>query len=248
MKEIVDNFSNASTEYAKFRPASPPEIYEFIYANVKNFDNAWDCGTGNGQVAVKLAERFKNVYGTDISSEQLAAATLRDNIIYRKERAEQTSLADESIDLITVGQAIHWFDFDNFYKEVRRIAKPGALIAAWTYSLLRSTPEVNAVIDHLYMDITFDYWDKERKLVDDGYSTIPFPFQEIIAPPIAIVKKLTMEQLMGFLRTWSATRHYIRANLQDPISLVKDDLKRAWGNKETIEVQWPVHVRAGVIG
>jgi len=139
MKQTIDNFSKGAADYAIFRPESPQEVFDFLYRHVKNFDTAWDCGTGNGQVAAKLSERFKQVYATDISSEQLGHAEKRDNIIYRKERAEQTTLADNSIDLITIAQAIHWFDFDTFYKEVRRVAQPGALIAAWTYNLHKLT-------------------------------------------------------------------------------------------------------------
>ena len=247
MKTIIDNFSAASADYLTYRPDSAQEVFDLLYAHTSNFDNACDCGTGNGQVAARLAERFKTVYGTDISEEQLKHATQRDNIIYRKERAEQTSLTDNSIDVITIAQAIHWFDFDVFYKEVRRVAKPGALIAAWTYSLLKLSPAVNEVIDHLYMDITYTYWDKERKLVDDGYSTIPFPFDEIPAPEIQIVKQFTLPQLMGYLRTWSGTKHYMRKEQKDPTLLILPALERAWGSEELLEVRWPVHVRAGII-
>src|SRR5476651_160086 len=126
MKQVQDNFSAGAADYATFRPASPDEIYDFLYTHVSNFGTAWDCGTGNGQVAARLAERFDHVYGTDISEQQLGLAVKKDNITYRTERAESTSLADGSIDLITVAQAIHWFDFDGFYKEVRRVARPGA--------------------------------------------------------------------------------------------------------------------------
>src|SRR5437016_4267876 len=107
MKQIIDNFSTGAADYASFRPESPPELFDFIYKHVNGFDAAWDCGTGNGQVAAKLAEKFKTVYGTDISNEQLDHAIKKDNIIYRHERAEQTTLASNSVDLITVAQAIH---------------------------------------------------------------------------------------------------------------------------------------------
>ena len=126
----MDNFSKGAAEYVAFRPLSPEGIFDFLYAHTYSFGQAWDCGTGNGQVAARLAERFSKVYGTDISKEQLALAVQKDNITYRVERAEQTSLSDRSIDLVTVAQAIHWFDLNNFYKEVKRVAKPGALIAA----------------------------------------------------------------------------------------------------------------------
>jgi len=245
MKEAIDNFSQNSANYALFRPESPAEIFYFLYDHVDNFDSAWDCGTGNGQVANTLATRFKTVYGTDISATQLQHAQKRENILYKQERAEATSIPEHSIDLITIAQAIHWFDFDNFYKEVSRVAHPGALIAAWTYTTLQLTPAVNEVIGHFYWDITRPYWDKERELVDTGYSTIPFPFEEIKAPEFNIVKRYTLSQLIGYLRTWSGVKHYMEKEQKDPVALIVDDLKKTWGDEETIEVTWPVHMRVG---
>ncbi len=245
MKQVIDNFSAGSADYAAFRPESPKEIFDFIDQHTNGFDAAWDCGTGNGQVATKLAEKFKLVYGTDISEEQLSLAPKTDNIIYLKERAEQTSIKDKSIDLVTIAQAIHWFDFEQFYAEVLRVVKPGALIAAWTYSTLKLTPAVDKVIDYLYEDITGPYWDKERALVDQGYSTIPFPFKEIKSPEMAIAKHWNMRQLLGYLRTWSGVKHYLKKQSSDPTLLILDQLKEAWGDDELLKVYWPVHVRAG---
>lgn len=247
MKPLIDNFSSIAATYAQYRPESPDEIYTFLYSKLQHFDAAWDCGTGNGQVAIKLAQRFENVYATDISAEQLQIAPQRNNISYRQERAEQTSLPNGSVDLITVAQAIHWFDIDNFYNEARRVAKPGALIAAWTYSLLRLSPEVNKVIDHFYNDITRNYWNKERKYIDEQYHSIPFPFEEITTPDFRIVKQYNVEQLIGYLRTWSGVKRYIEQKQKDPIDLIVNDLKIAFGNHEFIEVNWPVHLRAGYI-
>lgn len=248
MKPVIDNFSSGGADYALYRPESPQTVFDFLYTHVKNFSAAWDCGTGNGQVAARLAEEFETVYGTDISDDQLKHALQKDNIVYRKERAEETSFPDRSIDLITVGQAIHWFDFDSFYKEVRRVAAPGAFFAAWTYSLLRLTPAVNEVIENFYFNITHSYWDKQRYYVDAEYKTIPFPFKEVHAPEIWTVKSYTLEQLRGYLRTWSGSMKYMRMEQKDPTELIVKDLQRAWGNAETLEVRWPIHVRAGYVG
>lgn len=245
MKQVIDNFSQGAASYAQFRPESPDAIFEFLYSYVQKFDVAWDCGTGNGQVAARLSERFTKVYGTDISNEQLQHAQQRDNITYRVERAEQTSFADSSIDLVTIAQAIHWFDLEPFYTEVQRVGRPNAVIAAWTYTTLRLTPEINKVIDHLYTDITGPYWDKERALVDAGYSTLPFPFKEITPPAFEIRKEWTIDQVVGYLRTWSGVKHYMERGHDDPILLILPDLKKAWGTAATQQVYWPVHMRAG---
>jgi hypothetical protein len=247
MKQVIDNFSTGSDDYAAFRPQSPEAIYDFLFRHVHNYNTAWDCGTGNGQVAVTLSERFSKVYGTDISQQQLANATHRDNIFYLQERAEQTSLADTSVDLITVAQAIHWFDFDSFYREVKRVATQDALIAAWTYNVLRVTPAVNKVIDHLYHDITRPYWDPERKYVDEQYATIPFPFKEVFAPPIEISLYRDVNWLIGYLGTWSGAKNYIKATGNDPVAMVRYDIVAAWGDSELHEINFPVHVRAGFV-
>ena len=247
MKNIQDNFSTGASDYAAFRPQSPEAVFDFIYSNTRNFDTAWDCGTGNGQVASILSERFHTVYGTDISTSQLSHAAQKENIIYRTERAEATSLADSSVDLITVAQAIHWFDFDSFYMEVRRVARPGAFFAAWTYNLLKLTPAVNEVIDDFYHGTTRGYWDKERDLVDEGYGTIPFPFQEVKAPSISIVKHWNIDQVAGYLKTWSGVQHYIRKEGKDPIPDLIPQLQKVWGSEPLLEVRWPVFVRAGFV-
>ena len=247
MKEVQDNFSAGAAGYAAFRPASPDEVFDFLYAHVRHFGTAWDCGTGNGQVAGRLADRFEQVIATDISSDQLKLAIQKDNISYRQERAEVTGIESASIDLITVAQAIHWFDFEHFYAEVRRVARPGALCAAWTYNLLKLTPEVNSVIDDFYHGTTRKYWDKERDLVDAGYSTIPFPFREIVAPPITITRQWNVEQLVGYIRTWSGVQHFIKKEQQDPTVQLAHQLRQVWGETELLEVRWPVFVRAGIV-
>lgn len=245
MKEVMDNFSKGAADYVNFRPLSPDGIFDFLYAHTHSFELAWDCGTGNGQVATRLAERFNTVYGTDISKEQLALAVQKDNIVYRVERAEQTSFPDRSIDLVTVAQAIHWFDLDNFYKEVKRVAKPGALIAAWTYTTPGVTPAVDKVISHLYFDITGPYWDPQRLLVDAGYTTIPFPFEELNVPELFIKQQWNIEQLLGYLRTWSGVQHCMKKEQHDPVALIETDLQAAWGPEPLLEVHWPVRARVG---
>lgn len=247
MKQVIDNFSSGSDSYAAYRPQSPQAIFDFLYSKVQNFNTAWDCGTGNGQVAIRLAERFDKVYGTDISAQQLQLAQQRDNIFYLQERAESTTLPDRSIDLITIAQAIHWFDFDAFYKEVKRVATADGFIAAWTYNVIRLTPAVNEVIDHLYWDITRPYWDPERDHVDSGYASVPFPFYEVQAPEIFIDTEWTLPQLTGYLGTWSGLKNYIAKTGQDPLAMVAEALQKAWGEAAQLQVHFPVNVRAGYV-
>ena len=245
MKKAIDNFSINSEGYSTFRPSAPPEIFDFLYGQVNNFDAAWDCGTGNGQVAAALAERFGKVYATDISAEQLKHAFQKENIAYMLERAEATSLPGNSVSLVTVAQAIHWFDFENFYEEVERVTLPGAIFAAWTYTLFQSTPAINKVINHFHDNITGPYWNKESELVNAGYRTIPFPFAEIQAPQMQIVRQFTYDQLIGLLYTWSGVRNYMEKENNDPVSVIEDELRQAWGSDTLQEIVWPIHVRCG---
>ena len=245
MKGAIDNFSSGSDNYSLFRPSSPVEVFDFLYANTSRFEDAWDCGTGNGQVATVLAGKFQQVTATDISAQQIAEALKLPNIRYCIERAEHTSIASSSVDLVTVAQAIHWFDFEPFYAEVRRVCRPGALLAAWTYAGIHVTETVDKVIEKLYFDVTGPYWDKERRYVDACYQTIPFPFDEINTPPVSITQPMSLAQLLGYLRTWSGVKHYENATGQDPVSLIADDLAVAWGDDAERLSRWPVHMRAG---
>lgn len=245
MKAPVDNFSSGSGNYSLFRPSSPDEVFDFLYANTHQFEHAWDCGTGNGQVAKVLAGKFGHVTATDISEKQIAEAPRLPNVTYAIERAEHTSIPNASVDLVTVAQAIHWFDFELFYAEVRRVCRPGALVAAWTYTGIKVNVEIDKVIDKLYHDLTGPFWDKERRYVDNCYKTIPFPFHEIETPVFGITQQMTLAQLAGYLRTWSGVKHYEKATGADPVAMVYGELAAAWGNETSRSTHWPVHMRAG---
>jgi SAM-dependent methyltransferase len=244
---MKDNFSHHSKAYATFRPKLPAAVYQFIFQHVKTFNLAWDAGTGNGQTAVELSSRFKNVVATDISDNQLSHAEQRSNITYKKEPAEHSSLASSSVDLVTIAQAIHWFDFDPFYKEVRRVSKPGGVVAAFTYSLFCvADPVVNELIQDFYWHETQPYWDAERKLVDQEYKTIPFPFEEIDAPAFSMEYQWNAAQLLGYINTWSATLHYYKQTGKNMVDeLLSAKLAALVSKEQLLRVQFPVHMRIG---
>jgi SAM-dependent methyltransferase len=246
---MKDNFSRDSKAYATFRPAMPGELYQFIFKHVKTFGLAWDAGTGNGQTAVELAKVFKEVIATDISENQLSHATQMPNIIYRKEAAEHSSISEGSVDLITIAQAIHWFNFEGFYTEVRRVAKPGGVIAAFTYSLFEvDDKEVNDLVQHFYWNETQPYWDAERKLVDEFYSTIPFPFAEITAPAFSMEYKWNIQQILGYMNTWSATLHYQRQTGKNMVGeLLKAKMEAITSQGTELRVKFPIHLRIGYV-
>jgi ubiquinone/menaquinone biosynthesis C-methylase UbiE len=245
---MKDNFSTHSNLYKQFRPEYPAELFDWIFQQVSNFDTAWDCGTGNGQIAKVLATKFKNVFATDISEQQLLNAEKLPNIKYSKQAAELTNLPDYSFDLITVGQAIHWFNFSKFYEEVNRISRNNALIAVVGYGTHLINPEIDTIIDKLYSDILGGFWDKERKYIEENYLTIPFPFKEIKCPNFFSQYSWDLPHLIGYLETWSAVKHYQKEKNLNPVLLIKKELQAIWKEGEMKQVIFPTITRIGRIG
>jgi len=242
---MKDNFSSVSDSYAKFRPNYPPAIFDFLYPLLHNKACAWDCGTGNGQLAAELAKDFIQVYATDISQSQLDHAKQAENIHYSLQPAERTNFEASTFDLITVAQAVHWFDFDQFYAEVRRVSKPNGLIALLGYELIHITPEVDKVVRHFYKEIIGEFWDPERRYLEQKYQTIPFPFRELETPEIYNIKLWHFETLIGYLKTWSAVQHFITAKGFDPVDVIEAELREAWGTAEVRKVSFPILFRVG---
>ena len=234
-----------AASYAKFRPTYPAEVLAFILGQVPVKQCAWDCATGNGQVAGVLADHFEAVYATDISRQQLDNAVFKDNIFYSVQPAEQTNFSRHQFDLITVGQAIHWFDFGTFYNEVERTLKDKGILAVIGYGPMRTEGELHDIIQHFYTAIVGKYWDAERKYIDELYETIPFPFDEIGCPAFSIKYNWTIDELMGYLSTWSAVGNYLKATGQDPIQIIIDNVRGAYKDVERIQFSFPVLLRIG---
>ncbi|HEX3725973.1 MAG TPA: class I SAM-dependent methyltransferase [Pirellulales bacterium] len=249
MANFKDHFSAQSRDYGRFRPHYPRALFEFLAELPAARSRAWDCGTGNGQAAGNLAEFFAEVIATDPSVKQLAQAVPRQGVTYVAASAEQCPLRDRSVDLVTVAQAVHWFDLPAFYRQVRRVAAPAGAIAVWSYGLANITPEIDTVVGRLYDTILGAYWPPERSVVESGYSSIAFDFDEIRAPAFAMTAAWTLPEYLGYVSTWSAVQHYRRQRDRDPLDLVRGELEAAWGSIATPrEVKWPFHLRVGRVG
>ena len=244
---MKDNFSAAADQYARYRPGYPNELFAYLQTITPGTENAWDCATGNGQAAQKLAAIFTQVYATDISQEQLNNAVQLPNISYSLQPAEKTNFPSRYFDLVMVAQAIHWFDFEKFYAEVRRTAKKDALLVVAGYGRISISPVVDRVIEDFYHNIVGPYWDKERRYIDENYQTIPFPFEPIETPVFSNQYEWTFEQLTGYLKTWSAVKHYQKDKNQDPLLLIEAPLKSAWDEPGKRTVQFPLLLRVGKI-
>ncbi|CAN5214328.1 class I SAM-dependent methyltransferase [soil metagenome] len=246
--DFKDHFSTQAADYAKYRPDYPQELYDFMLLNGRGSHVAWDCGTGNGQVAVVLSDFFEYVVATDPSAKQIENAMPAPNVEYSVAPAEASGLPDNSVDLITVGQAVHWFDFERFYAEARRVAKPEALILIWGYGLHSINREVDAVINEFYYHTIGSYWPPERKHLDNEYRDIPFPFQQIDVPPLVMEQQWTLEDVVGYLSTWSSVQAYIKANKTNPLQALWPKLSAAWGDKDLVQtVRWPLYTIAGYV-
>jgi ubiquinone/menaquinone biosynthesis C-methylase UbiE len=255
--KFKDLFSTTSKEYASSRPKYPRPLFEFLVRLVQRRNLAWDCATGNGQAAMLLSEHFDQVVASDASKEQIENAQPRNNIRYEVFPAERANLPDNSVDLITIAQALHWFDLDDFYREAKRVLRKngkdgsgggGGVIAAWAYGLHSISREVDNITHSLYEDILGSYWPKERKIVENRYEGIPFPFQEIDTPVFRIELDWSLSELIGYLYTWSSVQEFIKKNNSDPVRQIYGELASAWGekkNRHTRRVVWPIHMRVG---
>jgi hypothetical protein len=242
-----DHFSHRASEYSRFRPDYPPELYAFVYRHVSRFEAAWDAGTGSGQVAGTLALSFGKVYATDASERQIAQAVIKENIEYFVSPSESVPIPSGCIDLITAAQALHWFRHDLFYAEVRRVSREGAFIAAWAYGLPSVSPAIDPVIRGFNTEVIGPYWPKERMYVDNGYETIPFPFERLPTPPFFIEKKRSLDSFLGYVSTWSAVREFMERRGEDPLIPFERELAPLWGAEEEKTVRWPLFLLMGRI-
>lgn len=241
-----DLFSSDSASYARFRPISPPALFDWLASVAPSRGLAVDVGTGNGQAAVELAQRFAGVAALDPSQAQLAAATAHPRITYRQGTAEALGVEPGTADLIGASQAFHWFDQPRFFAEARRALRPGGVVAAWCYGMAEISPEVDAAVWELYEGYLGPHWEPERRLVERLYRDVVFPpgWQELAAPPFEILAAWRFEHLVGYLGTWSALATYRRVRGEDPMPAIVRKLEQAWGAAEERAVRWPLGMRA----
>jgi SAM-dependent methyltransferase len=245
---FADHFSGVSAAYAAFRPRYPDALFDFLAQAGPACDTVWDAGTGSGQAAVGLARHFKHVIATDASRNQIEHAIRDPRIEYRVSPAEACDLDDRSVDLVTAAQALHWFDRPRFWTEVRRVLRPEGVIAVWTYVMLEIAPRIDEIVHRFYRDVVGPYWPPERRITEERYQTIKFPFAEFAAPNFVIEQAVTLDDLAGYVRTWSATRGFVKRHGVDPVERLVTELAPAWGDPQQSRLgRWPVAMRAGRI-
>ena len=237
-----DHFSARSGSYAQYRPTYPQELFQFLASVVEYHSVAWDCATGSGQAAIVIADYFKEVIASDASQSQIAAAIPHPQVDYRVANAERSGLADNSVDLLTVGQAFHWFDEAAFFSEAQRVLVPSGVLAIWSYELCHVTTECDAIVDTLYREIVGEYWPPERVTIEQGYSRVTLPGEAVVVPTFEMSLDWEVSDMLGYLRTWSACKRFESEKGSDPVVLVEAELAAAWGDGMR-RVTWPLQIK-----
>jgi SAM-dependent methyltransferase len=241
-----DHFSRQAEGYSRHRPAYPPELFEHIAGLAPARDRAWDAATGNGQAAVMLGVHFAEVLATDASPRQLAHARPHPAVSYVAALSESVPVEADTVDATVVGQALHWFDHEAFFGEVRRVSRRGAVLVAWCYGLHQVEPRIDVLLREFYAATVGPYWPPERRHIEAGYRTIPWPFERLPFPPCVMTARWNLEDLLGYLRTWSSVQRYLQQQGHDPVEQLAPRLAGLWGEEgATREVSWPLHVLAG---
>jgi len=238
-----DHFSDQSAQYARYRPDYPRELFRFLAGNCQGHELALDCATGNGQSALGLSHHFLRVVATDASEAQIASATPSPKVSYRVAAAENSELQAQCVDLLTVAQALHWFDHPRFFAEARRVLRPDGLLASWFYKLCFVNVDCDAAVYRLYEEIVGEFWPPERRFIDADYTNIEFPETCIDVPKFQMHVDWTVQDMLGYLRTWSACNRYEKQRGADPVSIIEPELTMAWGTAVR-RVSWPLTVKA----
>ncbi|TAE21161.1 MAG: class I SAM-dependent methyltransferase [Candidatus Kapaibacterium sp.] len=246
-----DHFSLLSSDYARHRPRYPDALFQFLAEyldkNLAKPHLAWDCATGSGQAATALAKHFPRIIATDASREQIAQAEPAANVEYCVATAESSGLETASVGLCTVAQALHWFDWQQFYAEVRRVVQTGGLLAVWTYTHSTITPEIDATMQDFYQFVR-PYFPPERRWVDEKYATIDFPFAEISTPDFFMEAAWNLEDVLGYYRSWSGVARYQTEHGESPLSRAEAALRGVWQQPDTpLPVRWKLHLRLGLV-
>jgi len=242
-----DHFTKQAKSYAKFRPNYPGELFEFLASISPSNELAWDCATGSGQAANGLANFFNKVIASDASENQVNNAFKNNKITYKVFPAEKADIESSSVDLITVAQALHWFNFEKFYREVRRVLKKDGIIAVWLYDLVKISTEVDLITKRFDEEILKNYWPPERQLFYDKYKNIPFPFEKVEAPEFEMTSEWTYNDLLGFLGTWSGTQKFRDGENYDPLNLIREELIKTWGDEEIKKATWELVLKIGKV-
>jgi SAM-dependent methyltransferase len=243
---FTDLFSDKAQLYATARPRYPSALFSILVKLAPSATCAWDCGTGNGQAAISLADHFETVFASDPSAEQIANAVPARNVHYSVQTAEATTFSHQTFDAVCVAQALHWFKFDEFFTEVRRVAKPGAIFCAWGYDWLRISQDFDRAFQESILDVVAPFWAPQNSILWRGYADVRLPFERIFLPPLQIESHWNFYQVMAYVRTWSAVRRCEAQSGASFLVAAEQRLALHWGPPEVERlVSMPLYTLAG---
>lgn len=245
--KFTDHYSKRAALYAAYRPHYPTALFDFVAGLTPHHHVALDCATGNGQAAIGLTDHFDRIIAIDASSEQIRNAVSHPKIEVRVARAEATGLAGHSVNLVTVAQALHWFDTHVFFNEVKRVLSEDGAIAVWGYGdPVLDTAKLDDTLHNFNRGTLEQYWPPERQILLAAYRDVDFPFAEMATPRLDLTMRWNLSQLAGYLRTWSATARYVSKHGVDPVNEVEQALAVDWDDPQARrEIRWPLYIRAG---
>lgn len=239
-----DHFSNAAVGYAQSRPTYPEALFRHLADLAPARERAWDCATGSGQAALGLARHFDRVEATDASAQQIAHATPMANVAYSVQPAESTTFGAASFDAVCVAQALHWFDVERFYAEVKRLLRPRGVVLVVGYGWMEISPELDPELERAVIEPLRPYWPSQNRLLWNGYRDLPFPFERVEFPGMAIETRWTLAQLVGYIGTWTATRRLLETQ-PGFLEVAHETLARAWGPAQVRVVNSPLTITCG---
>jgi len=214
-----------SQNYALYRPQPPKSLIDHIMKYMENKTStklALDIGCGSGQFTRLLPEKFDQVIGTDVSMAQVdqASFTLSKfaNVTVRVESGEDIKLGDNTANLVSICQALHWLNLDKFYSEVNRVLVPGGVLAVLGYHFTSPSPSqqnasaMNDSMLRLY-HTTGPYWTHLRTHVDSSYKTLAQPnMRNVIEDHSShyVDVEAIFSDWLGYIRTWSGVQNMIK--------------------------------------
>lgn len=241
--ETHNHFSQIAGEYQKFRPDYPSELFQYLAMLCDEHNNAWDVATGTGQSAYKLAQHFDRVFASDISAKQIEHAKQKSNINYFVGSAEDAKLPDNSLDIITVSQALHWLDIDQFFQQVERVLRPGGILAVWSYQLFEVNSHLDSIIHKLYNETLDGHWSQRRLMLDNNFADVEFPYPKIEAQAFKMEQTWSFDHVKGYLNTWAGVQNYIQKEQASPLEGIEEQLRFAWCDTNHLKkVAWPLHL------
>ncbi len=114
--------------------------------------------------------------------------------------------------------------------------------------MLEIAPRIDVIVRRFYHDVVGPYWPPERRITEARYQTIEFPFAEFPAPNFVIEQPVTLDDVAGYVRTWSATMRFVQQHGHDPVDGLVAELAPVWGERapqESRSARWPVAMRIG---